>query len=384
MSDTRHRAPMRATRAAMFAAVCVTLAAVGHSSMSGMDIPFGWLLGAFAVTAGLAWPATWRRCGPVGIGAALLGAQAALHLAFSASGAHRMPAAHTPGHPHAPGPPGAAAHGTPALPGPAPHGASDAHGMADLAAHGASGMPGMEGMADAAAHGTSGLDAMADMAAHGAADAHGMADAAAHGASGVAGAADAGAQAVAGMADMAAHGASGMPGMEGMADAAAHGGSGMPGLADAAAHGASGMAGVADAGAQAVAGMADMAGDGVAGLAGLAGVFGMAGHGGFGMIAVHLLAGLFCAAWLAWGEAAVFRLAGTLGATALLAARPLARALALVRTRVALVPAPPAHCPPYVRPRRLRGAVHAHTAVRRGPPGARYVRATAPGRPARA
>ncbi|MFD9574746.1 hypothetical protein ACFWBI_33600 [Streptomyces sp. NPDC059982] len=353
MSDTRHRAPMRATRAAMFAAVCVTLAAVGHSSMSGTDIPFGWLMGAFAVTAGLAWPATWRRCGPVGIGAALLGAQAALHLAFSASGAHRMPAAHTPGHPHAPGPPGAAAHGTSALPGPAPHGASDAHGMADLAAHGASGMPGMEGMADAAAHG----------------------------ASGVAGAADAGAQAVAGMADMAAHGASGMPGMEGMADAAAHGGSGMPGLADAAAHGASGVAGAADAGAQAVAGMADMAGDGVAGLAG---VFGMAGHGGFGMIAVHLLAGLFCAAWLAWGEAAVFRLAGTLGATALLAARPLARALALVRTRVALVPAPPAHCPPYVRPRRLRGAVHAHTAVRRGPPGARYVRATAPGRPARA
>ncbi|MFD9674708.1 hypothetical protein ACFWAO_22805 [Streptomyces sp. NPDC059981] len=311
MSDTRHRAPMRATRAAMFAAVCVTLAAVGHSSMSGTDIPFGWLMGAFAVTAGLAWPATWRRCGPVGIGAALLGAQAALHLAFSASGAHRMPAAHTPGHPHAPGPPGAAAHGTSALPGPAPHGASDAHGMADLAAHGASGMPGMEGMADAAAHG----------------------------------------------------------------------GSGMPGLADAAAHGASGVAGAADAGAQAVAGMADMAGDGVAGLAG---VFGMAGHGGFGMIAVHLLAGLFCAAWLAWGEAAVFRLAGTLGATALLAARPLARALALVRTRVALVPAPPAHCPPYVRPRRLRGAVHAHTAVRRGPPGARYVRATAPGRPARA
>ncbi|MEU8465096.1 hypothetical protein [Streptomyces sp. NPDC029003] len=332
MSDTRHRAPMRATRAAMFAAVCVTLAAVGHSSMSGMDIPFGWLLGAFAVTAGLAWPATWRRCGPVGIGAALLGAQAALHLAFSASGAPaRMPAAHTPGHHHAPGPPG----------------------MADMAAHGASGMQGMQGMADAAAHG----------------------------ASGVAGAADAGAHAAAKMADMAPHGSPGMPGMEGMADAAAHGASGMPGMADMAAHGASGVAGAADAGAHAVAGMADMAGEGVAGLAG---VVGMAGHGGFGMIAVHLLAGLFCAAWLAWGEAAVFRLAGTLGATALLAARPLARALALVRTRVALVPAPPAHCPPYVRPRRLRGAVHAHTAVRRGPPGARYVRATAPGRPARA
>ncbi|MFG2620362.1 hypothetical protein ACGFXC_22390 [Streptomyces sp. NPDC048507] len=299
MSDTRQRAPMRATRAAMFAAVCVVLAAVGHSSMSGMNIPFGWLLGAFAVTAGLAWPATGRRCGPVGISAALLGVQAALHLAFSASGAHaRMPGARGPGHHHT----GPAAPAAPA--------ASEAHGMP---AHGTPGT---------AAHGTAGMDAVAGSAAQGAADAHAVADTAAHG-----------------------------------------------------------VTGAADAAAYAASGMADMAGDGAAGPAGL---LAMAGHGGFGMIAAHVLAGLFCAAWLAWGEAAVFRLAGALGATALLAARPLARALALVRTRVVPVPAPPAHRPPYVRPRRLRGAVHAHTAVRRGPPGARPVRATAPGRPARA
>lgn len=136
--------------------------------------------------------------------------------------------------------------------------------------------------------------------------------------------------------------------------------------------------------------MADMAGHGGAGMGDMAGhgvahLVAMAGHGGVGMIAAHLLAGLLCALWLAWGEAAVFRLAAALGATALLAARPLARALALVRTRVALVPAPPAHCPPYERPRRLRGAVHAHTAVRRGPPGwGISTRTTAPGRPARA
>ncbi|MEU9944892.1 hypothetical protein [Streptomyces lavendulae] len=281
MSPSRSGAPLRATRAAMFAAVCVALGALGHSSMSAGVIPFGWLLGAFVVTALLAWPATGRRCGPVGISAALLGVQGALHLAFSAGDAAsrmRMPMAVTgpepmPGHHHVPG------------------------------------------------MGTHASTAAADLAG-------GVAD-------GLATAAPAtGGQAAGAMADMA--------------------------------------------------GMAGMAGHGAAGTAGLAHLAAMAGHGGLGMIAAHVLAGLFCAAWLARGEAAVFRLAGALGAAALHAARPLARALALVRTRVALVPAPPAHCPPYERPRRLRGAVHAHTAVRRGPPGWRSTRTTAPGRPARA
>ncbi|MEU9038156.1 hypothetical protein AB0D45_25090 [Streptomyces sp. NPDC048352] len=126
-------------------------------------------------------------------------------------------------------------------------------------------------------------------------------------------------------------------------------------------------------------GAGDMAGMGdLLGTAGMGDLLGTAGHGGLGMIAAHVLAGVFCAVWLARGEAAVFRLAGALGATALLAARPLARALALLRTRVAPVPAPPAQRPPYERPRRLRGAVHAHTAVRRGPPGWRDTRTTAP------
>ncbi|MEU4732223.1 hypothetical protein [Streptomyces sp. NPDC023588] len=111
---------------------------------------------------------------------------------------------------------------------------------------------------------------------------------------------------------------------------------------------------------------------------------GMAGHGGTGMIAAHVLAGLLCAAWLAWGEAAVFRLARVLGAAALHAARPLSRALVLVRARPAALPTPPAFRAPYHRPRRLRGAVHAHAVVRRGPPAALLLRATAPGRPARA
>lgn len=254
MSETR--APMRTTRAAMFAAVCVALGAVGHSYMSGMDIPLYGLLGAFGVIGSLAWLAAGRRRGPVGITAGLLAAQGMLHLAFSGSqGAHpaSMP-----------------------MPGPGAPGPAGAH------------------------HHTTGMDMGATAAGGGATAPHDMAD----------------------------------------------------------------MAGMAD--------LADLA------------VTAGHGHGGLGMIAAHVLAGLFCAVWLAWGEAAVFRLAGALGAAALLAARPLSRALALVRTRVTLVPAPPAHCPPYERPRFLRGALHAHAVVRRGPPRRRDTRATASGRPARA
>ncbi|MEU6214500.1 hypothetical protein ABZ891_31990 [Streptomyces sp. NPDC047023] len=241
-------APMRATRAAMFAAVCVALGAVGHSYMSGTDIPFYGLLGAFAVTGGLAWLAAGRRRGPVGISAAVLGVQGALHLVFSGTAS---PAA---GAPHA--------------------GAQHHHHMA----------------------------------------------------------ADAGAVA---------------------ADAGA------------VVHGASGAADIAAMG-------------------GMGGMGGMAGHdGGVGMIAAHVLAGLLCALWLARGEAAVFRLARALGAATLHAARPLARALALVRARTAAAPARPAPRPPHRRPRRLRGAVHAHTVVRRGPPArAHLTRSSAPGRPA--
>ncbi|MFB7785069.1 hypothetical protein ACFC1D_20445 [Streptomyces vinaceus] len=130
-------------------------------------------------------------------------------------------------------------------------------------------------------------------------------------------------------------------------------------------------------------GMAGM--DGMAdahGMADMSGMAGLAGHGGFGMIAAHVLAGLFCAAWLAWGEAAVFRLAPVLGAAALLAARPLGRAFALLRARSAPAPAPSAPRPSYEPPRGLRGAVPAHTLVRRGPPRWPHTRATAPGRSA--
>ncbi|WP_314251292.1 hypothetical protein [Streptomyces sp. DSM 40907] len=249
---------MRATRAAIFAAMCVALGATGHSFMSGMDIPFFGLLGAFGVTCGFAWLAAGRRRGPVGIAAAVLSVQGVLHLVFSGSAAAKPFAAPAPLHGHH------------------PLSAADAGTMAAEA-------PGTADMAD-----------MAHVA-----------------------------------------GTAGMAGTTGMAD------------------------------------MADMAG--------------LAGHGGAAMIAAHVLAGLLCAAWLARGEAAAFRLARVLATAALHAARPLARALALVRARAAAVPAPPVFPAPYERPRRLRGAVHAHAVVRRGPPGrAPLPRSTAPGLPAHA
>lgn len=80
---------MRALRAALFAAVCVTLAAVGHSFTSGHDLPPAAVLGALALTAAGGWLAGTRRRRALPIGAALLGVQGALHLLFARSEPHR-------------------------------------------------------------------------------------------------------------------------------------------------------------------------------------------------------------------------------------------------------------------------------------------------------
>ncbi|WP_330176149.1 hypothetical protein OG875_23205 [Streptomyces sp. NBC_01498] len=95
---TDARSPMRASRAAILAAVCVTLAAVGHSSMSAHETPPGVPLVAFVVVAALAWLAAGRRRGIRFIGPAVLTAQAALHVTFSAAGAHGAGAGRSHGH----------------------------------------------------------------------------------------------------------------------------------------------------------------------------------------------------------------------------------------------------------------------------------------------
>ncbi|MFC8171410.1 hypothetical protein ACFUJ0_06685 [Streptomyces sp. NPDC057242] len=115
---TDARSPLRALRAALFAAVCVALAAVGHSSLSAHRLPAAALLGAFAVTAALAWAAAGRRRGAPAIAGALLALQGALHALFSATGAH---GGHTAG-PALPAGPAAAAHHH------ATHGTHDAAG----------------------------------------------------------------------------------------------------------------------------------------------------------------------------------------------------------------------------------------------------------------
>lgn len=74
---------MRALRAAAFAAVCVTLAALGHLYTSGHEIPFGALLTAFGTTGGVAWFAGGRRRGFLSLGAGLLTVQGTLHLLFA-------------------------------------------------------------------------------------------------------------------------------------------------------------------------------------------------------------------------------------------------------------------------------------------------------------
>lgn len=79
---------MRALRAALFAAVCISLAAVGHSSMSGHDLPVTAVLFAFVLTAGAGWLAGTRRRGALTIGSGLLTVQGVLHLIFAGSEPH--------------------------------------------------------------------------------------------------------------------------------------------------------------------------------------------------------------------------------------------------------------------------------------------------------
>ncbi|GAA2083524.1 hypothetical protein GCM10009801_44010 [Streptomyces albiaxialis] len=95
---------VRAGRAAVFAAVCVLLAAVGHVVMSGTALPWWVLCGAFAVTGAATWPLTGRERGVGAVTVAATLVQTALHTAFSWSQALTA----------GPGP-GTAGHGSPSF-----------------------------------------------------------------------------------------------------------------------------------------------------------------------------------------------------------------------------------------------------------------------------
>ncbi|GAQ66768.1 hypothetical protein [Streptomyces scabiei] len=73
----------RTLRAAVFAAVCVLLASLGHTTMSGTAVPW-WALAAGSVTAGgTGWLLARRERGPVPVGSCVVAAQAVLHVSFS-------------------------------------------------------------------------------------------------------------------------------------------------------------------------------------------------------------------------------------------------------------------------------------------------------------
>ncbi|MFJ6574336.1 hypothetical protein ACIQMY_00060 [Streptomyces sp. NPDC091368] len=73
----------RAVRAAMFAAVCVLLAALGHILMSGHAVPNRTLGAGLAGTLAVAWALGGRERGLLAVTSAAVAVQSALHLAFS-------------------------------------------------------------------------------------------------------------------------------------------------------------------------------------------------------------------------------------------------------------------------------------------------------------
>ncbi|MGW2271445.1 hypothetical protein [Streptomyces yangpuensis] len=74
---------LRALRAAMFAALCVLLAATGHVLMSGAPVPWWALSFGFAATAGAAWSLAGRERGILAVTVTAVAVQTVLHSGFS-------------------------------------------------------------------------------------------------------------------------------------------------------------------------------------------------------------------------------------------------------------------------------------------------------------
>ncbi|MFI9100600.1 hypothetical protein ACIGXA_08735 [Streptomyces fildesensis] len=74
--------PSRTARAAMFAAVCVLMAALGHSWASGVPVPWWSLCAAFSGTASAAWWLAGRERGALVVTGSTVLAQLGLHTLF--------------------------------------------------------------------------------------------------------------------------------------------------------------------------------------------------------------------------------------------------------------------------------------------------------------
>ncbi|MFF4350221.1 hypothetical protein [Streptomyces sp. NPDC001530] len=73
----------RTVRAAVFAAVCVLLASLGHVMMSGTAVPWWAMTAGAVVTGGAAWRLADRERGPLLVVSVAVAAQAVLHSSFS-------------------------------------------------------------------------------------------------------------------------------------------------------------------------------------------------------------------------------------------------------------------------------------------------------------
>ncbi|MFJ5264958.1 hypothetical protein ACIQAC_31300 [Streptomyces sp. NPDC088387] len=73
----------RTLRAAVFAAVCVLLTALGHVMMSGTAVPWWAMAAAAVLTGAAAWGPAGRERGPVLVGCFAVVAQAVLHTSFA-------------------------------------------------------------------------------------------------------------------------------------------------------------------------------------------------------------------------------------------------------------------------------------------------------------
>ncbi|GAA1911431.1 hypothetical protein [Streptantibioticus ferralitis] len=82
-APVRAGADLRLLRAAVFAAVCVTLSAAGHAMASGGGIPLWTLLAGWAGVLAVAAPLAGRERSLPGIAVAMLGGQLGLHALFS-------------------------------------------------------------------------------------------------------------------------------------------------------------------------------------------------------------------------------------------------------------------------------------------------------------
>ncbi|MFE3325358.1 hypothetical protein [Streptomyces sp. NPDC059176] len=74
---------VQALRAAVFAAVCVLLTALGHAAMSGVAVPVRAVAAAFVLTAGGAWALARRERGLFAVTSSAVAAQAVLHAWYS-------------------------------------------------------------------------------------------------------------------------------------------------------------------------------------------------------------------------------------------------------------------------------------------------------------